>query len=137
MFVLQGLNRIVQCHSLREDIFKSLRQGMILRVVGVTCQAASTRSNLYSSAGGWDTEGSCSDSDGGDSVMEGGGDDFAKGDFVEGDFETEERFADGEDESSPEEDERAEERCRTPVGGDFVKITTVHVSKLHQVVLGR
>ena len=51
--------------------------------------------------------------------MEGGGDDFAKGDFVEGDFETEERFADGEDESSPEEDERAEERCRSLEGGDF------------------
>jgi len=43
---------------------------------------ASTRSNLYSAAGGWDTEGSCSDSDGGDSAMEGGGDDFAEGDLL-------------------------------------------------------
>jgi len=83
-----GLKRIVQCHSLREDAFKSLRRGMILRVVDLTCHARVVDHLLLSQReitcilqpGGWDAEESYSDSDEGGSAVEGGGDSFAEGD---------------------------------------------------------
>ena len=83
-----GLKRIVQCHSLREDAFKSLRRGMILRVVDLTCHARVVDHLLLSQReitcilqpGGWDAEESYSDSDEGGSAVEGDGDGFAEGD---------------------------------------------------------
>ena len=69
--------------------------------------------------GGWDTEGSYSDSDGGDRSLEGSEDGFDESGFVDNDLEEEERSADGEDGSGQEGGDREGNGCRSPEGSDL------------------